>query len=108
MRGLGDRMRSRARELGIADAEVARRAGLTQTRYANYVADRHEPDLQTLVRICVALEVTSDELLGVELAAESRPTLGALVESLDDSDRAMLSAVAEGLALRSSKRTNSR
>ena len=105
MRGLGDRMRGRARELGIADAEVARRAGLTQTRYANYVADRHEPDLQTFTRICVALEIASDELLGLRLATESRPTLGILLELLEDGDRVMLSAVAEGLALRSAKKT---
>ena len=64
MEGLGDRLRVRARELGWTDAEVARRVGVGQTRYANYVTDRHEPDLATLTRICAVLRYSPSDLLG--------------------------------------------
>lgn len=47
----------------MSDAEVARRVGLSQSRYANYVVDKREPDLATLVRICRVLKVTPDLLL---------------------------------------------
>lgn len=64
MQGLGQRLRTRARELGLSDAEVARRAGLGQTRYAGYVTDRHEPDLTTFQRICAVLGMPAADLLG--------------------------------------------
>lgn len=60
---MGERMRARARELGWSDAQVARRADIDQRRYANYVLDRNEPDLGTLVRISEILGVTTEFLL---------------------------------------------
>ena len=66
MEGVGSRLRSRALELGLSDAEVARRAGLTATRYGHYVNDYREPDLATLVRICRALGLRPDELLAYD------------------------------------------
>ncbi|MCO5158490.1 MAG: helix-turn-helix transcriptional regulator [Aquamicrobium sp.] len=56
-------LRKRAEELGISHAEVARRAGLSETRYGNYVSGRREPDLATLVRIASVLATTPDILL---------------------------------------------
>jgi transcriptional regulator with XRE-family HTH domain len=64
MDGLGEKLRARARELGVSDTEVARRLGLSQSRYANYVANKREPDFATLVRICRVLGTTPDLLLG--------------------------------------------
>ncbi len=63
MDGLGKMLRERARSLGLSDSEVARRVGLSQARYHNYVADTTEPDLGTLVRICRTLSTSPDELL---------------------------------------------
>lgn len=65
MQGFGERLRERARQLGMSDAEVARRAGLGERRYAHYVADTREPDLTTLVKISRILDVTPNELLGI-------------------------------------------
>ena len=48
----------------MSDAEVARRAGLTERRYAHYVAGTREPDLQTLLTVCDALATTPNDLLG--------------------------------------------
>jgi transcriptional regulator with XRE-family HTH domain len=47
----------------LSDAEVARRAGLAERRYGHYVRGAREPDLQTLLRICTALDVTPNDLL---------------------------------------------
>ena len=66
MEGLGNRLRVRAAELGLSGAEVARRAGLTATRYGHYLSDYREPDLATLVRICRVLGLRPDELLAYD------------------------------------------
>jgi transcriptional regulator with XRE-family HTH domain len=57
------RLRERARQLNLSDAEVARRAGLAERRYGHYVRATHEPDYATLLRICAALDVTPNDLL---------------------------------------------
>ena len=59
-----ERLRERAKELGLPDAEIARRAGLQEARYNHYVNARREPDLRTLVRICEVLDLTPNDLLG--------------------------------------------
>ena len=64
MREVGEKLQARARELGLTDAEVARRLGLAQGRYSNYVNGAREPDLATLARICRELAISPDELLG--------------------------------------------
>ena len=60
-------LRKRAEELGISNAEVARRAGLSERRYGNYVSGRREPDLATLVRIAFVLATTPNDLLGSQV-----------------------------------------
>ena len=65
MKGFGERLRTRAKELGLTDSEVARRTGLTQRRYSNYVNETVEPDLGTLVKIAATLGTTTDQALGV-------------------------------------------
>jgi transcriptional regulator with XRE-family HTH domain len=64
MRSFADALRVRAKELGLTNAEVARRADLTERRYGNYVTGVREPDLATLGRIAGALRTTPDTLLG--------------------------------------------
>jgi transcriptional regulator with XRE-family HTH domain len=62
-------IRERARELGPSDAEVARRAGLSERRYGYYATGEREPNLATLVRICEVLAATPNDLL----LAEGKP-----------------------------------
>ena len=64
-----ERIRERARELGLSDAEVARRAGLSERRYGYYATGEREPNLATLVRICEVLAATPNDLL----LAEGKP-----------------------------------
>ncbi len=106
MEGMGGRMRARARELGWSDAEVARRLGLAQTRYANYVTDRHEPDLATLVRICAVLGMSADMLLGIrpvpsEAGAQLDLRISALIRLLDPQSADVASIVLDALVARS-------
>ena len=88
MDGVGERLRARARALGLSDIEVARRLGLGQSRYANYVSGVREPDFATLLRICDVLQTTPNRMLGV---AESHTP----VAELDDLRRGIAAAAAE-------------
>ncbi len=56
MESFASNLKQRAVDLGLSNAEVARRAGLTERRYGNYITGRREPDLATLVRIASVLE----------------------------------------------------
>ena len=67
------RLRERARQLELSDAEVARRAGLSERRYGHYVRGTREPDFQTLLRICDVLDVTPNELLLSQKSVKSSP-----------------------------------
>lgn len=85
-------LRERARELELSDAEVARRVGLAERRYGNYVRGTREPDFATLLRICAVLDVSPNDLLGPgkpqRAAAHDRwmSRLVAAARRLDDDD----------------------
>lgn len=67
----GSNLRRRAEELGISNAEVARRVGLSERRYANYVSGKREPDLATLVRIAEVLGTTPNSLLTASISDQA-------------------------------------
>lgn len=104
MKIFGDRLRERAAELGISNAEVARRSGLTGRRYSNYVTGIREPDLATLVRIAEVLQTTPDSLLGVRERRELSPRellvdrLVSAAQPLSDDDLEIVIRQAEALA----------
>jgi transcriptional regulator with XRE-family HTH domain len=64
-------------ELGLSDAEIARRTGLSERRYGHYVTGEREPDLVTLTRISTTLGLTPNDLLldDAETAAAPERTL---------------------------------
>ncbi|MBY5538714.1 helix-turn-helix transcriptional regulator [Rhizobium leguminosarum] len=66
MEPLATNLRKHARLLGLSNAEVARRSGLTDRRYGNYVTGDREPDLATLIRISETLQTTPNDLLGIK------------------------------------------
>ena len=67
MKVFADNLRRLALALNLSNAEVARRAGLEERRYGNYVTGRREPDLETLIRIAGVLGCSVDELLGPDV-----------------------------------------
>ena len=91
MDGFHQRLRNFGRALNLSDAEVARRAGLSERRYGNYVAGIREPDLMTLVKIAKALSTTPDRLLGV--------SEGAVRVSPRDREMSRLNSAASPLSL---------
>jgi transcriptional regulator with XRE-family HTH domain len=103
MEKFASNLRKRAEELGISNAEAARRSGLSERRYGNYVTGRREPDLATLVRIAKTLETTPNDLLG--LGDESVPShrkllkdrLKSAANAMDDNQLEMAVIQAEAL-----------
>ena len=97
MKLFADNVRGRAHALGLANAEVARRAGIGERTFANYVLDRTEPSLDALVRISRALQCTVDELLTASeppALSERERTIQEVrssVEALSDDDLAAIS-----------------
>lgn len=102
--GWGERIKTRARELGLTDVAVARALDLTQRRYSAYVNESREPPFTMLMAICGVLRTSPDAVLGykpqaslaVEDAAAAR--LDALVRGMSEPDRARTLTVVEALA----------
>ena len=82
MDGIGSRLRARGRALGLSDAEIARRLGVSPSRYTNYVSGLREPDFASLLRICALLGTTPNDLLGVDQPTASQPGPQALREQI--------------------------
>lgn len=81
--GWNARLKARAKELGLSDAEVARRLDIAQSRYASYVRGAREPDFATLQRICRILRTTPDAVLGVPpVVPPEDPAMGQALVSL--------------------------
>lgn len=89
MQVLGQKLRSRAKELGFSNAEVARRAGLSERRYGFYVTGDREPDLSTLLRICKVLATTPNVLLSVSQEGKESSNRSVLIERLRTAGRAL-------------------
>lgn len=94
MQGLGRALRDRAAALGLSDSEVARRTGLSQARYHNYVAGTAEPDLGTLVRICRTLATSPDCMLDFSGSSRVKTEANLLMDRLVSAASAL-----EGAAL---------
>lgn len=76
-------LRRRALELGLSSAEVARRVGLSERRYAHYASGRNEPDLAMLIKIAEVLNATPNLLLGLEGQDVGKGKREVLVERLN-------------------------
>ena len=64
MKGFGKKLRDRGKQLGLSQAEVAKRIGISQRRYSHYVNDLREPNLELLKKICRILELDPSIALG--------------------------------------------
>lgn len=83
------RLKERADQLGISNAEAARRAGLEERRYGHYVTGRNEPDLATLKRIAKALGTTPNWLLGISGDYSADPDKAELIDRFINASKAM-------------------
>jgi transcriptional regulator with XRE-family HTH domain len=110
MQVFAKKLRLRAEALELSNAEVARRAGLTERRYSHYVTGSREPDLATLIRIAKCLNTTPDDLLGVKDGEPkgSRRTkllarLMAAAHAVDDEALELLTPQLEAVAKRTGR-----
>lgn len=81
MEVFGRKLKERAAQLGISNAQAARLCGLDERRYANYANAQREPDLATLLKIASTLDVSTDYLLGISDAVQ-RDDRGTLLDRL--------------------------
>ena len=92
MSRLAKNLKKRAKELDLTDAEIARRTGLPVRRYGHYATGYREPNLDTLLVICEALDTTPNDLLGWQetgkgkksAASTNQSKLNSLVASMSD------------------------
>ncbi|MBA8877559.1 helix-turn-helix domain-containing protein [Phyllobacterium myrsinacearum] len=102
MESFASNLRLRTTELGIHQADVARRAGLSEKRYSNYVTGRREPDLATVVRIAKVLHTTPDRLLSFGEDTDPEPIaqqrIRAAIGVLSPDDLETVTIMVEALA----------
>lgn len=105
------KLKARAEQLGISNAQAARLCGLDERRYANYANNEREPDLATLAKIARTLQVSTDYLLGL---SETEPTsdkrrlldrLAVAAASLTEDQLQMIVTQVEALAIPRPKKT---
>lgn len=99
MESFAANLKRRAQELGLSNAEVARRAGLTERRYGNYITGRREPDLATLVRIATVLESTPNALLDFDKQAKPQTVDELLKAKIASAANALLASDLEVMAI---------
>lgn len=93
------RLQDRAKQLGISNAEAARRVGLDERRYAHYASGKREPDLATVLKIAVSLSTSPNWLLGFVEPDADDPVKMALVERLFTASTAITNETLELLAI---------
>ena len=85
-------LKKRAETLGLSNAEIARRIGLSERRYAHYVSGRNEPDLALLLKIAEVLNSSVEELLTEADRAEDMSDRDKLQQRLIAATAAMTDA----------------
>jgi transcriptional regulator with XRE-family HTH domain len=63
---IGKKLKKRAIDLELTNAEVAKRVGVTEGAYYHYINDQREPNLRTLKNIAEVLQISLDDLLEVD------------------------------------------
>jgi transcriptional regulator with XRE-family HTH domain len=67
---IGSAAREARTQLGLTQAEVAEKLGLAHMVYSRLERGKMLPSVQTLLRMCSVLRISSDELLGIADAEE--------------------------------------
>lgn len=72
--GIGPRLRKQRLEKGWTQQQLADRLGTAKSTVSQYENNVNEPDLTTLIRLSLLLEVSADNLLGLpETGSISEP-----------------------------------
>jgi transcriptional regulator with XRE-family HTH domain len=94
---LGERLARLRKERGYTQVELAEKIGIVQTIISDYEKDRFRPTAEMIIRLAQALEVSTDELLGLKQTKkqENRASLQILrrlnkIQSLPAAQRKVL------------------
>lgn len=68
---LGQRLARLRKERGFTQAELADKIGINRVLVSDYERDRIRPHYEMIIHLAYALEVTTDELLGVKTDKKS-------------------------------------
>lgn len=68
----GARLREARERQGLSQAQLADRAAMQPSAIAHFEADRRKPSFENVRRLATALGVSSDYLLGVQVAVAFR------------------------------------
>jgi len=68
---LGKRLARLRKQKGHTQIELAHKIGITQVLVSDYERGRIRPHYEMVIRLALALEVTTDELLGVKPSKNS-------------------------------------
>lgn len=98
-------LRKRIADLGLTQAEAARRCDLENRRFHHYLQGDREPNLTTLVRIAEKLGTSPDALLGAKPAAavgsdeasRLRAKLSAATAGMDPPALRLLTVLVDGV-----------
>ena len=77
-------LRKYRKQKGITQVKLGKMLDYGYTAIANYESGRNEPSLDTLMRPAEALDVSVDELLGVELKSEEKQLLSSFKKLNDE------------------------
>lgn len=66
MEGFGQRLAQAMEMRGCSQKQLAEMSGLTEAAISRYITGQREPKAIALINIARALNVTSDDLLGIE------------------------------------------
>ena len=69
---LGKRLSRLRKEKGHTQVVLADKIGITQVLISDYERDRIRPHYEMIIRLAFALEVTTDELLGVKPSTKEK------------------------------------
>lgn len=110
--GWGERLKERAREMGLSDSAVARLLDMPQRRYSAYANETRAPDYRTLVAICRVLRTSPDAVLGFVPHPPLGPAEGmevrvrAVLLAMKPAERERALSVLEAMAGQRSRRPN--
>ncbi len=72
---LGQRIARLRKEKGYTQVDIAQTIGISQVLISDYERNKIRPHYEMIIRLALALKITTDELLGVKFIKNSKPSL---------------------------------
>lgn len=79
---LGQRIARIRKERGYTQVELADKIGTIRYLISDYERDKRRPNYEMIIHLAIALEVTTDELLGLKLPKNTKSTKGPSIKIL--------------------------